>query len=193
MLMMTIIQTMEQDAHAERAKTEQLLLAVAAGDQDALAALYQRTRAAVYAMALSLLHNVHDAQDVTQETFVRIWEKAEGYRPQGSPMAWILTIARNLARMKLRQGNRVEDLSEEEWDAIPADKSDLEVEERHLLQTALAALSDQERQIVMLHAVSGLKHREIAALLEMPLPTVLSKYHRALKKLRVQMEGDETP
>ncbi len=192
MLMMTIIQTMEQDAHAERTQTEQLLLAVAAGDRDALATLYQRTRAAVYAMSLSLLHNAHDAQDITQDTFVRIWEKADSYRPHGSPMAWILTIARNLARMKLRQGNRIDDLSEEEWEAIPADMSDIAPEEKYLLQTALAALSDQERQIVMLHAISGLKHREIAALMELPLPTVLSKYHRALKKLRVQMEGDDT-
>ena len=46
--------------------------------------------------------------------------------------------------------------------------------------------------MVLLHAVSGLKHREIAALLELPLATVLSKYHRALKKLRVQLEGDDT-
>ena len=57
-------------------------------------------------------------------------------------------------------------------------------------QDALAILGDQERKIVMLHAISGLKHREIAELLELPLATVLSKYHRALKKLRVFMKGD---
>ena len=62
---------------------------------------------------------------------------------------------------------------------------------REVLQQALASLGDVERQVVLLHAVTGLKHREIAALLEMPLATVLSKYHRALKKLRVQLEGDD--
>lgn len=52
-------------------------------------------------------------------------------------------------------------------------------------------LTDQERQIVMLHAVAGFKHREIAELLELPLSTVLSKYRRALKKLRHSLEKGE--
>ena len=52
---------------------------------------------------------------------------------------------------------------------------------------------EEERQIILLHAVTGLKHREIAGLMELPLATVLSKYHRGLKKMRAQMEGDETP
>ena len=54
----------------------------------------------------------------------------------------------------------------------------------------LSALSDEERQIVTLHALTGLRHREIAALLELPLPTVLSKYHRAIRKMRADLEGD---
>ena len=55
----------------------------------------------------------------------------------------------------------------------------------------MAALTDEERQVVMLHAVTGLKHREIAQLLELPLATVLSKYRRALKKLNLLLEGDD--
>lgn len=105
-------------------------------------------------------------------------------------MAWLLTIARNLARMKLRQRERQAELSDEEWEAIPADSPGVTPEDRDLLQTALAGLEDQERQVVLLHAVTGLKHREIAALLELPLATVLSKYHRALKKLKTRMKGD---
>ena len=169
---------------------EGLLLRIAAGDQQALEELYRRTRAAVYALSLSCLKNAHDAQDSTQDTFVRVWESAPQYRPQGSPMAWLLTIARNLARMKLRQRERQAELSDEEWEAIPADSPGVTPEDRDLLQTALAGLEDQERQVVLLHAVTGLKHREIAALLELPLATVLSKYHRALKKLKTRMKGD---
>lgn len=60
-----------------------------------------------------------------------------------------------------------------------------------LLHSAVAALSEQERQIVLLYAVTGWKHREIAALLQMPLPTVLSKYHRALKKLKTHWKGED--
>ena len=171
---------------------ERLLLEVAAGELEALAQLYERTRTAVYGLALSYVKNAHDAQDVTQDTFVRVWDSAHQYRPQGSPMGWLLTVCRNLALMKLRQGARHVDLEEEEWDAIPAQQEGLTVEERELLQTALGQLEEQERRIVILHAVTGLKHREISALLELPLATVLSKYHRALKKMRVFLKGDDT-
>ena len=53
----------------------------------------------------------------------------------------------------------------------------------------MRVLGDEERQVVMLHAVAGFKHREIAQMLDMALPTVLSKYNRALKKLRTRLEG----
>ena len=69
----------------------------------------------------------------------------------------------------------------------------MSAEERHVLHTALTALEDTERQVILLHAVSGLKHREIAELLEIPLATALSKYHRGLKKLRAKLEGDDAP
>ena len=170
-----------------------LLIGVAAGNQDALADLYRRTRAAVYALALSYLRNTHDAEDVTQDTFVRVWNSAPDYRPHGKPMAWLLTIARNLSRMKLREGGRSQDLSPEEWLALPAQAPDLTPEDREVLRAALTALSQTERQVVMLHAVTGLKHREIAQLLELPLPTVLSKYHRALKKLHTTLKGEFAP
>lgn len=193
MLMGTVgwmVQTVGQEQNRDPAELEKLILRIAAGEQQALEELYHRTRAAVYALALSCVRNAHDAQDITQDTFVRVWEGAPQYRPQGSPMAWLLTVARNLARMKLRQGARQAELSDEEWEAIPADSPGVTPEDRELLQTALAGLEDQERQVVLLHAVTGLKHREIAALLEMPLATVLSKYHRALKKLKSKLKGD---
>ena len=92
--------------------------------------------------------------------------------------------------MRLRREKNNAALSEEEWDAIPAQACGLDADERILLQQALGSLAEEERRIVLLHAVTGMKHREIAALLELPLPTVLSKYHRALKKMRSTLEGD---
>ena len=85
------------------------------------------------------------------------------------------------------------DLPEEDWLAIAADAPALTPEEKHLLHTALTQLSEEESRIVLLHAVTGLKHREIAALLGLPLPTALSKYHRALKKLKKLLEGEMAP
>lgn len=172
---------------------EGLMADLAAGDRDALAQLYHRTRAAVYGLAMSILGSGHDAEDVTQDTFVAVWEKCHLYRPQGTPMAWLLTITRNLARMKLRDRGRTQDLGEEQWMAIPAQSPSVTPEDRAVLEAALSILSDQERQIVVLHAAAGLKHREIAKLLELPLPTVLSKYRRALSKLKTKLEGDDAP
>lgn len=190
MLMLLTAQTTQRNSVEERRELDELLSGVAAGNREDLAQLYRRTRTAVYGLALSYVKNAHDAQDVTQDTFVRVWDSAHQYKPQGSPMGWLLAVARSLALMKLRQGSRQEQLEDEEWDAIPADSPAVTPEDRQVLQQAMAALAHEERQVVMLHAVTGLKHREIARLLEMPLATVLSKYHRALKKLRVQLEGD---
>ena len=61
----------------------------------------------------------------------------------------------------------------------------------HMSAEALSTLSDEERQIIMLHVTAGLKHREIAQLLELPLSTVLSKYRRALSKLKQKLEGGD--
>ncbi len=170
---------------------EPLMAGLAAGDQEALGQLYRRTRTTVYGLALSILRHGHDAEDVTQDTFVRAWEKAEQYRPQGTPMAWLLAITRNLALMKLRERSRTRDLSPEDWESFAIDSHDVTAEDRTVLAAALSKLSDEERQVVMLHASAGLKHREIAQLLEMPLSTVLSKYRRALAKLKQTLEGGD--
>ena len=188
--MLSMLMTTEYAPAEDRYELQRLLIRVAGGDRDALAELYQRTRAAVYGLALSYLKNAHDAQDLTH-VYVQVWNCAEQYRPTGSPMGWLLTVCRSLCLMRLRREERHAALSEEEWNAIPAQECGLDADERALLQGALASLADEERRIVLLHAVTGMKHREIAALLELPLPTVLSKYHRALKKMRIFLEGDD--
>ena len=154
----------EKTVRQDPQEVRQLLLRVAAGERAALAELYDRTRAAVYGLALSYLKNVHDAQDMTQDVYVQVWECAAQYRPD-----------------------------EDEWRAVPDTACGLAHEERLLLQDALAALGEQERRIVLLHAAAGLKHREIACLLDLPLATVLSKYHRARKKLTGILEGADIP
>ena len=189
--MLSMLMTTEYAPAEDRHKLQQLLIHIAGGEREALAELYQRTRTAVYGLALSYLKNAHDAQDLTQDVYVQVWECAEQYRLTGSPMGWLLAVCRNLCLMRLRREERHAALSEEEWDAIPARECGLDADERALLQGALASLTDEERRIVLLHAVTGLKHRELAALLELPLPTILSKYHRALKKMRSFLEGDD--
>ena len=95
-----------------------------------------------------------------------------------------MTITRNLSYDRLRQRARTESLGEEDWLEQLADRPAVTHEDRLTLAALLEDLSQEEQQIVTLHALTGLKHREIAALLELPLATVLSKYARALKKLQ---------
>ena len=157
-----------------------------AAARESLAALYHETKNAVYGFALSILKNAHDAEDVLQETYLKVYAAAGEYR-SGKPLAWILTIARNLSLMKLREQKRSAQLQDSQWEALEAPQRGSE-EDRLVLETVLSRLSPEESQIVLLHAAAGFKHREIAAVLELPIATVISKYHRALKKLKAQLE-----
>ncbi len=162
---------------------ESLLPRVGQGDSSALEALYIQTERAVYALALSILRDPEEAQDVTQEVYLKVRAAAHLYMPQGKPLAWLFTITKNLCRDIQRGRGRVEQEPEGmEQDARFSYVSD--PTDRLGLGAALKTLGTEERQVVLLHAVSGLKHREIAQDLGLPLSTVLSRYNRALKKLK---------
>lgn len=182
---MMFCMTVAEPAPGAGAALEDCIARIAGGDKEALAQLYAQTRPAVYGFALSILKNPHDAEDVLHDAYLQVWNAAPQYRPRGKAMAWLLTIVRNLAMDQLRRQKHEEPLTREGWQTQLADVPAVSAEDRMALAALLTALEDQERQIVTLHALTGLKHREIAALLDLPLPTVLSKYSRALKKLRL--------
>lgn len=168
---------------------DQYIQDISSGDQKALEKLYEQTSYAIYGFALSILHNTQDAEDILQEVYVKIFTAAHTYQSKGKPMAWMLTITRNLALMRIREQKKAilmptEDIHNEYQPAVTD-------EDIMVLEAMLSELKDEERQIVMLHSITGLKHREIAKLMDMPLPTVLSKYNRALKKLRNILKEDE--
>ena len=162
---------------------EKYISGISEGDKEALAGLYESTHAAVYGFALSLCKNTHDAEDVLQDVFLQIWNAAGQYTAAGKPMAWIFTITRNLSLQSLRRKGKVVPLPAEELPEQFEEAPHLTSEDRIVLESLLNMLGDEERQIVVLHALAEMKHREIASLLHLPLPTVLSKYRRAIKKL----------
>lgn len=182
MLYLTSVNELAVTGEAEN--QERWIAEMANGNTAAVAALYENAKTAVYGFALSLLKNTHDAEDVLQDCFVKVFEASPTYRAEGKPLAWILTIARNLCLQKLREHKRNADIPEEDWEPYLASREEISVEDRVVLETCMKHLSEEERQIVMLYAVAGFKHREIASVLSLPLATVLSKYHRALKKLK---------
>lgn len=185
-----LFMTVATSEYSEAKVLESLLARIAKGDKSALGELYERTRAAVLGFAMSMASTPVDAEDVLHDTYLAVYSSAESYTAKGKPMAWIMTIAKNLARMRMRKARRQLDIADDDWGRYLASKSEVSSDERILLQTAMKILSDDEQQIVMLHAVAGVKHREIAAILDMPTATVLSKYSRAIKKLRTVMEAD---
>ncbi|MFR5405353.1 MAG: RNA polymerase sigma factor [Oscillibacter sp.] len=92
----------EPDPDADAA-LEDCIARIAGGDKDALADCSNRTRPAVYGFALSIVKNAHDAEDILHDACLQVWNAAGGYRRQGKPMAWVLTITRNLAISRLRE------------------------------------------------------------------------------------------
>lgn len=184
----------EDSERARAAVRDEDILAVARNGPDALRRLYEKTSKGVYAYALSLLKNAHDAEDVCQETFLSIYDKAGDYEPQGKPMAWIITVAKRHALTVLRKERGKSYIEEAEKANAEAFSRTENTEQRLLLQAATEVLNYDERQIVMLKAVAGMKAREIGKILGMPLNTVLSKYHRAIGKMHLYIEkedGDE--
>lgn len=174
----------------DNAVLEALLARAAEKDVQAFEQLYCSTKQTVYAFVLAILKNHEDALDVLQDTYVKIFVSARLYQPMGKPMAWIFTIARNLCMSRLRtQRRNDEPLLEMENDLAFSYVSD--PGNKLVLQTALKVLKEQERVIILLHAVAGMKHREIAKNLDLPLATVLSKYHRGLKKLKNYLNDQE--
>lgn len=104
-------------------------------------------------------------------------------------MAWILTMTRNFCLMKLREKQKNQAIEEKMMENTMLYVQDNT--NRVVLEAAFSILTDEERRIIMLHVLSGLKHREIAQILELPLSTVLSKNNRALKKLKQYLQkGD---
>ena len=156
---------------------------IAHGDMHALSEIYQMTHNKVYGLILSILKNRHDAQDVLHDCYVSVVSSASTYKSSGRPVYWILGIARNLCLTV--------NISYEDWEESIDGNNDISVEEKMVVHEFMNILSDEERQIVYFYAVMGYKHREIAHMMELPLPTVLSKYHRALKKLRIELKKGE--
>lgn len=165
---------------------EDMIQAMGEGDREAFRQFYQETARPVYSFILSLTKSPHEAEDLMQETYLSVWTRADSYTPQGKPLAWVFTIARNLCYMRFREQKMLsnvalEDLEGEEGVVC---ESLEQAADRKVLLDALDKISQEERQIVLLHAAAGMKHREVAETLELPLATVLSKYNRSMKKLQ---------
>ncbi|MGC8904918.1 sigma-70 family RNA polymerase sigma factor [Thermus sp.] len=168
----------EEDIH--------LLHRVARRDEEALLALYRRYAPRVHGLARRVLRDGHEAKDVVQETFLRIWNKAERFDPAlGRPATWILTIAHRLALKRLKA---LEPLALLEEDGAEERLGGDEHLDRLRVAQALKALSPEERKLLELAYFQGYSHSELALLLGLPLGTVKSRLRRALAKLEGKLK-----
>lgn len=186
--MLTLYLVTEGEAYSRDTMAEALIARMSNGETSAMGDLYELIKKDVYAYALSKTANRENAEDVVHDTFVQVWKNATQYRPMGKPLAWIFTIETNLI---YRQYNKSQaTVSLDDAIEVEAERDDFSdgVIDNEFLSEMMITLSEEEREIIVLHVVSGLKHREVAKLLGKPLSTVLSKYNRAIKKLQSHLK-----
>lgn len=182
--MLTITALLIEETLDKNAIVEDLILTIANGETASLGKLYDLIKTDVFAYALSKMGNKHDAEDVTQDTFVQVYKYAKQYKPKGKPMAWIITIELNLIRRQYQLKSRTV-FADEIFQNTPNIRNFEESAINNaFLRELMRNLDKDEQEVIVLHAVWGMKHREIASKLEKPLSTILSKYNRAIKKLR---------
>jgi len=177
----------------DRAALRGFLEAVARGDRTAFRALYEATAPKLFGVILRITGNRPVAEDVLQETYVRIWQKAERYDPEAGPvMPWLMAVARNRAIDRIRaeriERNRTSD-DEAVLSRLAAPNSG-DALTREALRRCLSGLDDEARTTVILAYCSGYSREELAERSGRPVGTIKTMLHRSLKLLKACLEEE---
>jgi RNA polymerase sigma factor (sigma-70 family) len=177
----------EERAPAERGD-EEILAAIAGGDDQGLAELYDRYGRLAYGLAYRVLRDQALAEDAVQDAFLAIWRSADGYRRErAKPSTWILTLVHRRAvdlvrREDRRRGERLDEAPEATGAGVP-EEADLR-ETRSAVQAALRKLPEDQREALELAYYGGFTQSELAERLGVPLGTVKSRMFAGLTRLR---------
>ena len=175
----------------------ELLKAIAAHDEAALAQLYDRYRAILFGLLMRILNNREEAEDVLQELFLQVWRRAADFdETRGRPFTWLVTMTRSRGIDRLRALASRERVAQEgardETEAVSDAATDaFRSEQRGLVTNALAQLPDEQKRPLMLAYFDGLTQSEIAARLGAPLGTVKTRMRTGLAKLRELLAGKD--
>ena len=169
-----------------------LLRAIASQDREAFAQFYDLTGGVLFATAVKMLGDAHEAEEAVQDVFVQIWNKAGTFDAAlGVPFHWALGITRHRCidriRARQRRSRLVDDVGEEAQAAVASEAttlSGLSVEELGQVRAAVQGLPADQRQAIELAFFGGLTHPEIAEQLREPLGTVKARIRRGMLKLR---------
>lgn len=164
-----------------------LLAALGAGEDWPLPELYRRFAGRIYALGVQLLSDRGLAEELVQETFVRLWRSARLFDPErGSPTAFVFAIARRLAiDLWRRPSSRT---AEPQAPPLPPEDEFNRLVTRLGVRDALDSLSEPHRQVLELSYRDHLKQSEIAARLGIPLGTVKTRSHHALRLLKSELQ-----
>jgi len=173
-----------------------IMVQVSLRNQAAFESLYQATSAKLFALALRILNNKEQAEDVIQEVYVKVWYIADTYQPEkAAVMTWMTTIVRNrcidLLRAKPPEQQLNENESFDDWaadDLGPMQQAAAQSETKALLQ-CMQQLAPLQRQAFALSYFKGLAHEDLASRLAQPLGTVKTWLRRGLETLKNCMEG----
>jgi RNA polymerase sigma-70 factor (ECF subfamily) len=173
-----------------------LVQSVAAGDQSALFALYERAHRVVFTLTMRITANRETAEEVTLDTFYDVWRRASRYRESdGTVLGWIMNQARSRAIDRLRFEQRKKRVRPETVDDVPAtpapDPADLIAfkQQSQALRSALDVLTREERQAIEAAFFSELTYAEVAEQLNQPLGTIKTRIRSGLHKLRQALAG----
>ena len=173
----------------------ELLKAIVARDEVALAQLYDRYRVILFGLLMRILNNREEAEDVLQEVFLQVWRKAEDFdEDRGRPFTWLVTLARSRGIDRLRTLGARERVAEASAREVPEEVSDaaadaFKSEQRGIVSDALAKLPDEQKRPLMLAYFDGLTQSEIATHLGAPLGTVKTRMRTGLMTLRELLTG----
>lgn len=176
----------------------ELLRQIAAGDRSSFAEFYDRHSTLMFSVACKILNNTTEAEDVLQETFLQIWEKASKFDPKlGKAASWAAILVRNKAIDRIRASQRRTRLAEEAGaeQAVTAPVTDTANENLYghekaqMIQSAIGELPVEQRQAIELAYFSGLTQDQISKKLNEPLGTIKARIRRGLLKLRDHLEG----
>ncbi len=174
---------------ATRDEIERHILRAAQGDRAAFASLYGATSAKLLGVALRVLDDRAEAEDVLQEIFVRIWHNAARYKSNGlSPMTWLITIARNAAVDRLRKRGRAgaaDPLDDRIADGGAGPEAQaVAASERRRLDACMDELPAPRAEAVRRAYLDGETYADLAARFDVPLNTMRTWLRRSLLKLR---------
>ena len=184
-------------ATTEGADDRALLRAVAAGDKEALRQLYTRHSAVLFALALKVLTDRAEAEDVLQEAFVQIWKTAGSFDDgRGKPLGWLIMLTRSRAIDRLRSRktraraseSMAKDTSQTAESATPADEAQAS-EAQRTVRDALKSLPSEQRVPIEMAYFGGLTQFEIAQQLSQPRGTVKTRMRNGMMRLREQLGG----